>query len=231
MKVRRSRATITRKLSLRFKACFYLSALNLCAMALPTFQAPYHRVVMIAGLVLNVAACWLIFRNVEPVRNPGTHEKLAAFGIRSMWCLGLLGAVLLLVLGLTHRLGKQAMPFMIFGFGYLSLAANVLGMSIANWAARIIATRSYRFDDGSAIKVIDRETLRYEANGFATLIWIDAESGFFKAGRVIKAASIERWTQVPDGRPAEIDAEQRRKIVEKALEYFRDHHAKVRVEE
>lgn len=90
---------------------------------------------------------------------------------------------------------------------------------------------SYRFDDGSSIKVIDRETLRYEANGFATLIWIDAEPGFFKAGRVIKAASIERWTQVPSGGSAEIDADQRRRIVEKALQYFVHYRAKVRVEE
>lgn len=95
----------------------------------------------------------------------------------------------------------------------------------------MFGSKSYRFDDGSSIEVIDRETLRYEVNGFATLIWIDAEPGFFKGGRVIKASSIERWTEVAGGRSAEIDAEQRRKIVEKAVQYFRHYRAKVRVEE
>jgi hypothetical protein len=224
-------ATTARSLSRRFKACFYLSALNLCAMALPALQAPYHWVALIAGIAVNVAACWLILRNVEAARHPRTHERLAAFGIRGIWCLGPLGVVLLSVLGLTHRLSAQSGLFMVIGFGYYAIAASVLGRSTDNLFARIFATRSYRFDDGSSIKVIDRETLRYQENGLETLIWIDAEPGFFKGGRVIKASSIERGTRLSDGTSTDIDAEQRREIVEKALQYFRDHDAKVRVEE
>jgi hypothetical protein len=122
-----------RSLSRRFKACFYLSAINLCALALPTVQAPYNLVAAIAGIVVNIAACWLILRNVEPSRDAEMHVKLAAFGIRSMWCQGLLGGVLLLTLALTRGLGKQALPCIIFGFGYFGVAANVLGMSTDKW--------------------------------------------------------------------------------------------------
>ncbi|MGH8237217.1 MAG: hypothetical protein ACREXP_09380 [Steroidobacteraceae bacterium] len=92
-------------------------------------------------------------------------------------------------------------------------------------------SKPYRFDDGSSIEVVDRETLRYVESGFETLIWVDAEPGMFKAGRIIMASSIERWTKAPDGAPDKIDAEQRSKIVQKALEYYRHYHAKVRVEE
>ena len=94
----------------------------------------------------------------------------------------------------------------------------------------LVAT-SYRFEDGSSIEVVDRETLRYAEGGFEALIWVDAEPGFFKGGRVIKASSIERWNRTPSGASPEIDAEQRRKIVDKALQYYRHYGAKVRVEE
>jgi hypothetical protein len=128
--VRVSAAIDNRGLSRRFKASFCLSAINLCAMALPTLRPPYHWVVLISGIVVNVAACWLILRNVEPSGDPDIHARLAAFGRRSICCLGLFGVILMAALGLTERLGKQALPFILFGFGYFAVALKVLGISI-----------------------------------------------------------------------------------------------------
>ena len=44
--------------------------------------------------------------------------------------LGVFGGMLLLALGMTERLGKQAIPFVLFSFGYFSVASKVLGNSI-----------------------------------------------------------------------------------------------------
>lgn len=125
-----STAVKARGLSRRFKACFYLSAINFCAMALPTLQPSYVWAVLIFGFVSNAIACWLILRNVEPMSAPQTHEMLAAWGRKAMLGLGVLGGVLLLTLGMTERLGKQAIPFVLFGFSYFSVASRVLGISI-----------------------------------------------------------------------------------------------------
>lgn len=114
------------KLSQRFKACYYLSALNLGAMALPALQAPYIWIVIIVSTIVNAAACVLILRGVETSADTEAHERLATFGKRGIFGLGLVGGLLLLVLAFTGRLGRQALPFMLFGFGYFSVALKVL---------------------------------------------------------------------------------------------------------
>lgn len=99
-------------------------------MALPTLRPSYAWAVLISGFVLNATACWLILRNVEPMRIPEAHEDLAAWGRKAVLGLGVLGGILLLTLGMTERLGKQAIPFVLFSFGYFSVASKVLGSSI-----------------------------------------------------------------------------------------------------
>jgi hypothetical protein len=123
----------TGNLSLRFKACYFLSALNLAAMALPILQAPHPWALPITGIVVNVVACWLILRGVEPSQDPNTHETLGAFGRRGNFVVASAAAILLVVLGFTERLTKQAIPFALFGFGYTWVALKVLDMSTARW--------------------------------------------------------------------------------------------------
>ncbi len=77
------------------------------------------------------------------------------------------------------------------------------------------------FDDGSSIEWKDRESLKYnQHDGYAALIWIDFEPGFFSRGRVLMTQSLDRWRTGPDGQPLEITYEKREEIIEKVRRYY-----------
>jgi len=76
------------------------------------------------------------------------------------------------------------------------------------------------FEDGSQLAWIDRESLRYEDNGFIALIWIVPGPGFFSRTTVIKLSSLCSWHERPDGQSDVISAEKKLEIVEKVRKYY-----------
>ena len=76
------------------------------------------------------------------------------------------------------------------------------------------------FDDGSKITSQDRETIRYEEQGRATLVWIDYEAGFFSRGRIIKKIWLEYWHTFPTEAHEPISVEKKAEIIGKICQYF-----------
>lgn len=76
------------------------------------------------------------------------------------------------------------------------------------------------FDDGSRLISEDRETIRYEEQGRATLVWIDYEDGFFSRGRIIKEISLEYWHTSPSKTDDPISVEKKAEIIGKIRQYF-----------
>jgi hypothetical protein len=87
-----------------------------------------------------------------------------------------------------------------------------------------------KFEDGSSIEWVDRETLRYADEIHSALIWVDFSPGWFSRGRILKAASITRWESCPADRSKEISGEEKKQIFEKVQEYYKRQMVKCTIE-
>lgn len=82
-------------------------------------------------------------------------------------------------------------------------------------------TNKLNFPDGSCLEWVDRETLRYSEKDMSVLIWVDYEPGFFSAGRVIKAASIDKWISAGPMNASEIEEDKKQEIIRKIRQYYK----------
>lgn len=80
--------------------------------------------------------------------------------------------------------------------------------------------KTVAFDDGSRITWKDRETLLYEEPGYAALLWVDYEPGFFSRGRILRAESLDRWHVCPKGSGECISPEKKAQITKRVQQYF-----------
>lgn len=72
------------------------------------------------------------------------------------------------------------------------------------------------FDDGSRLIWQDRESVKYEEQGRAVLVWMDYEAGFFSRGRVLKECSLKTWLETNEP----ISAGKKAEIIAKIRQYF-----------
>ncbi|KPC50707.1 hypothetical protein [Amantichitinum ursilacus] len=70
------------------------------------------------------------------------------------------------------------------------------------------------------IEWMDSETLRYSDGEFSALVWVDYETGFFSAERIIRSSSIEEWEKMPEGCSGEIEPLYKEAIIKGVQRYF-----------
>ncbi|MDC4206844.1 MAG: hypothetical protein MPW14_17945 [Candidatus Manganitrophus sp.] len=86
------------------------------------------------------------------------------------------------------------------------------------------------FEDGTSIKWIDKETLKYIENEYSVDIWVDFEPDFFNNGRIIKSSSLVHWQTKPDGASDVINEIKKAEILQKIREYYNSDRIRCRVE-
>jgi len=79
------------------------------------------------------------------------------------------------------------------------------------------------FDDGTSIEWFSRETLLYREGAYSVEIGYEIyEIGrLFKSGRKVFGNRLQEWAEFPEGTSPVIAPETKKKIAERAAEYFR----------
>ena len=85
----------------------------------------------------------------------------------------------------------------------------------------------FRFEDGSAIEWVDRETLRYSEGEFSLLIWVDFGPGFFSRSRVLDVSRLKTWTTKPATTSPSLTDADRERVLRKVADYYRAHRTKL----
>ena len=76
-------------------------------------------------------------------------------------------------------------------------------------------------DDGSVLTWMDRQTVKYEKDGYIVLVWVDFDSGFSIRKRVIKLESLKNWRSTPRNvSDRDISSQQRYSIVNSVRDFF-----------
>lgn len=87
------------------------------------------------------------------------------------------------------------------------------------------------FPDGSTVAWLDRQTVRYERDGFVVLVWIDFDEGLSIGKRVIKIESIQSWTEIPHPNcDRSISPATRNVIIRTISEFFAERRIRCRLE-
>lgn len=89
--------------------------------------------------------------------------------------------------------------------------------------------KPFRFDDGTTIEWVDRETLRFSDGDFSALIWVDFGPGLFSRERVLDVSRLKNWTTTPKGVSTSLTETDRDKILRRVEEYYRAHRTKLSV--
>jgi len=92
-------------------------------------------------------------------------------------------------------------------------------------------SQSFEFPDGSSLRWVDRETLRYKKGAFEVSIWVDFEPGFFSRGRILRSSSLTEWSAFPSGTAEEISNSDKEDIINKAIEYYQRQKRKCSVQD
>lgn len=91
--------------------------------------------------------------------------------------------------------------------------------------------KSFKFEDGTCVNWLDRQTVEYSKDGRTLLVWIDFDNGWSIGKRVIKTESLDQWTKLPQGfhdyKISEID---KKHIIDSVRRFFSLNNIECRLE-